>query len=76
MKTITFRWEQDGNGGDHGRATYFPNTQYEATVVLPTFLEAHELQMSIEVAMKCAAEGARMRALNQVRGLIERMESK
>jgi hypothetical protein len=42
-----WRWEQDGRGGDHGTATYFPDTPYEVTVVLPCFKDANALYTAI-----------------------------
>jgi hypothetical protein len=64
-KTL-FRWEQDGAGGDHGTATYFPHTDYEVTVTLPWFTEAHKLQMCIEAAISQARWEARRDLLAEI----------
>lgn len=62
-----FRWEQDGSGGEHGTATYFPDTGLEVTVTLPTFKEAHTLQWCIEMAIKDARYDARFGLLNEIK---------
>ena len=45
--TTLYRWEQDGAGGEHGTATYFPDTPHEVTVTLPNFKESHALSKAI-----------------------------
>jgi hypothetical protein len=47
MNQLLWRWEQDGRGGVHGEATYFPGTPYEVTVTLPDFKQANALYNSI-----------------------------
>ena len=47
----TFRWEQDGAGGDHGTATYFPGMPHEISLRVETFAEAHKLERSIGYAL-------------------------
>ena len=64
-KTL-FRWEQDGSGGEHGTATYFPVVSHEVTVTLPTFKDAQALQMCIEAAMDYARWDARRDLLAQI----------
>lgn len=64
-KTI-FHWEQDGSGGEHGTATYFPGEMHEATVALASFTEAHQLQARIESAIACARRDARGELLLQI----------
>ena len=63
---IRFRWEQDGAGGDHGTATYFPGTVDECTVAMPTFKEAHALQQSIERQMQQTRRDARCGLLAEI----------
>lgn len=67
MKTQTvWRWEQDGAGGEHGTATYFPGTPHEAIVSMRCFQDAHDLQLSIEDAIKQARHDARQHLLRQI----------
>ena len=47
MTAPLYRWEQDGAGGEHGTATYFPDTPHEVTVTLPNFKESHALSKAI-----------------------------
>lgn len=65
-----WRWEQDGAGGEHGKATYFPGTANEITVTLPTFTDAHALHNSIAAALRDARWDARRGLLNEI-GRIE-----
>ena len=51
MSVTIFRWEQDGAGGDHGTATYFPDTPHEISLRVETFAEAHELERCIGYAL-------------------------
>ncbi|MBP3980824.1 hypothetical protein J8G26_08800 [Acidovorax sp. JG5] len=51
MSVTTFRWEQDGAGGDHGTATYFPDMPHEISLRVETFAEAHELERCIGYAL-------------------------
>ena len=67
MSTTLFRWEQDGAGGEHGTATYFPGMSHEVTVTLPTFAEAHKLCNSIESAIAKARWVARAELLNEIK---------
>ena len=67
MTTTSLRWEQDGAGGEHGTATYFPGTGLEVTVTLPTFKEAHLLQWCIEAAIEDARYDARLTLLNEIK---------
>lgn len=48
----TFRWEQDGAGGSHGIATYFPGTPHEVSMQVTTFTEALEMDRAIGIAMR------------------------
>ena len=43
----TFRWEQDGAGGEHGMATYFVGTPNEVSLRIDTFADAHKLDRAI-----------------------------
>lgn len=52
MSRTTFLWTQDGAGGDHGVATYFPGTPHEVKLRIDTFKEAHELERSIGIALR------------------------
>ena len=64
------RWEQDGAGGDHGTATYFPGSAQEVSVVLPTFKDAFNLYSSIAAALDHTRWDARRALLNEI-GRIE-----
>ena len=44
---VTFRWEQDDAGGEHGMATYFVGTPNEVSLRIDTFAEAHKLDRAI-----------------------------
>lgn len=71
MSTTTlFRWEQDGAGGEHGTATYFPGMSHEVTVTMPTFAEAQKLHLHIEGALAHERWFARRDLLAQI-GRIE-----
>lgn len=65
-----WRWEQDGAGGVHGKATYFPGMSHEVTVTLPTFKDAHTLHLCMEGAISHARWDARRGLLNEI-GRIE-----
>jgi hypothetical protein len=70
MTTTSFRWEQNGAGGEHGAATYFPGMSHEVTVTLPTFEQAHTLSMCIQAAIAQARWAARKGLLTDI-GRIE-----
>lgn len=65
-----WRWEQDGTGGEHGTATFFPDTAYEIAVTLSSFKEAFLLAGSIESAISQVRWDARRGLLNEI-GRIE-----
>ena len=67
MTTTLFRWEQDGAGGEHGKATYFPDTVEEITLTIGTFVEAHELHKCIEIALQRARSAARSQLVNEIK---------
>lgn len=64
-KTL-FRWEQDGSGGEHGTATYWPGTIYEIDVPMPTFAQANALEKRIEWVLRDARFNARRELLAQI----------
>ena len=64
-KTL-FRWEQDGSGGEHGTATYWPGTIYEINVQMLTFKQAHALETRIEWVLRDARFNARRALLEQI----------
>ena len=68
--TKSMRWEQNGSGGEHGTATYFPGMSHEVTVTLPTFTQAHTLQECIQAAIAHHRWDARRGLLNEI-GRIE-----
>lgn len=68
--TAIWRWEQDGAGGEHGTATYFPGKSHEVTLTVATFKEAHTLSMCIQAAIAQARWEARLGLLTQI-GRIE-----
>ena len=59
MSVTTFRWEQDGAGGDHGTATYFPDMPHEISLRVETFAKAHELERCIGYALNQQRRDAR-----------------
>lgn len=65
-----WRWEQDGAGGEHGTATYFPGKSHEVTLTIATFKEAHDLHLCIQAAIAHARWDARRGLLNEI-GRIE-----
>lgn len=65
-----WRWEQDGAGGDHGTATYFPGKSHEFTLTVATFKEAHTLSMCIQAAIAYARWDGRREFYQQI-GRIE-----
>lgn len=67
----TFRWEQDGNGGDHGKATYFPGSLQECCVTMPTFLQAFQLQEAIEARLKIERRAGRYELRAQIEAIPE-----
>lgn len=66
MAKTLMRWEQDGAGGEHGRATYFPDTPREITVVLPCFKDAHALHERIERTVELERQSARAELLAEI----------
>ena len=64
--TVLYRWEQDGAGGEHGTATYLPDTPHEVTVHLPNFKESHELHLAIQRAIEQARWDARAGLLAEI----------
>lgn len=65
-----WRWEQDGAGGDHGMATYFPGAGYEITLRLESFKEAHALYNAICDARKATDMSARCDLAAMVRRVL------
>ena len=65
MQTL-FRWEQDGRGGLHGEATYFPDTPYEITVTMPDFKQANELFNKITQKIEHTRWDARAGLLSEI----------
>ena len=63
---ILWHWEQDGSGGDHGTATYFPGTPHEISVVLPCFKQANALHNSIAQKIEDTRHDARAGLLAQI----------
>lgn len=59
MRAPPFRWEQDGHGGEHGMATFFPDTPYQITLRIDSFHEASQLYQSIDRVVANAREDAR-----------------
>ena len=66
VSTCTFRWEQDGAGGDHGTATYFPGMPHEISLRVETFAEAHELEQCIGCALNQQRWDARAGLLAEI----------
>lgn len=64
--TQLWRWEQDGAGGEHGTATYFPGMSHEITVPMPSFMAAHKLYMCVEAAINHARWDGRKVLLNEI----------
>ena len=72
MKTTQtiWRWEQDGAGGDHGMATYFPGAAYEITVRLDSFKEADALYNAISEARMATTLSTRADLAAQIRRVL------
>ena len=52
--TISFRWEQDGAGGDNGMVDFvFPASGKTVTVPMYSFRGAHELHGAIQAEFQC-----------------------
>ena len=65
--TISFRWEQDGAGGDNGTVDFvFPASGKTVTVPMYTFKGAHELHCAIQAEMTAARYAGRVSMLNEV----------
>jgi hypothetical protein len=64
-KTV-FRWEQDGAGGEHGTATFFPETPNEITVEMNSFNEANALYGNIADVMRQVRWDARSGILAEI----------
>ena len=69
--TIQFRWEQDGAGGDDGKATYFVDTDYEITVRLDTFKAAFDLENVINAAREVSRKSGQSDLSAQIRKLLK-----
>ena len=63
---VTFRWEQDGAGGEHGTATYFVGRTYEVSLRIDTFAEAHKLDRAIGHALDQQRRDARAGLLAEI----------
>ena len=66
MNQLLWRWEQDGRGGVHGEAPYFPGTPYEVKVTLPTFNDAHNLHEAISQKLRHTRWDARAGLLAEI----------
>lgn len=70
LRGVFWSWEQDGQGGDHGAATFFVGTEREIRVVLPTFKDAFALASSILATIDVERRAARSALLAEI-GRIE-----
>lgn len=61
----TFRWEQDGAGGDNGMATFIFDDA-KLTRRMYSFKEAFELSQAITVALRESFHNGRVSMLNEV----------
>lgn len=68
--TSQFRWEQDGAGGDDGKATFFVGTDYEITVRIDTFKQAFDLENAINQARRVSRQSGRADLAAQVRRVL------
>lgn len=66
MSTTTFRWEQDGSGGEHGTATYFPDTHRKVELRIDSFREANALAIAINGYAKDMCKSARAGLLAEI----------
>lgn len=64
---VSWRWEQDGSGGEHGTALYFAGTEYAVSVQMRTFAEAHELAQAIGRFGRFIHFSGRESLLNEIR---------
>ena len=70
MQTKTlFRWEQDGQGGDHGTLVLWPNTHREMRLIVADFGKANALCMGINGVTKEAYTAGRRSMQAEVAGL-------
>ena len=63
---VTFRWEQDGAGGEHGMATYFVGTPNEVSLRIDTFADAHKLDRAISFSLDQQRRTARAELLANI----------
>ena len=61
----TFRWEQDGAGGDHGTATYY-FMGGSVTLQMASFKKAFELNEAINIEREDVAIEARRELLREI----------
>jgi hypothetical protein len=61
-----WRWEQDGAGGEHGTATFFPGTLVEVSMRVETFREAHALVCALATRIALERHNARQELLNEI----------
>lgn len=71
MTPINFRWEQDGAGGDDGKATYFVGTDYEITVHIGTFKQAFDLENAINKARRGSYNAGQVMLSAQIKGILK-----
>lgn len=64
-KTL-FRWEQDGNGGDHGTLVLWPDTHRELRLIVADFGTANAVGMGINGVTKQAFEAGRRSMLDEI----------
>jgi hypothetical protein len=64
--TTLFRWEQDGNGGDHGTLVLWPDTERELRMTVESFRIANTLGMSINGVTKEAFRNGRQSMKDEV----------
>lgn len=69
--TIQFRWEQDGAGGEDGKATYFVGTDYEITVRVDTFKAAFDLENAINQAREISRKSGQADLSAQIRRILK-----
>ena len=73
--TETFRWEQDGAGGDNGMATFsLTASKQSVTVPMYSFKKAHELHCAIQAELVAARYAARRLALDEVAEALENLK--
>ena len=73
--TVSFRWEQDGAGGDNGTVDFvFPASGKTVTVPMYSFKGAHELHCAIQAELVASRRAERFLVLDEVAEALENLK--